>query len=164
MQQGPNAIRVDSEIRPDRVFLERLKALDPKLDCVFNRNSERFVITYRRALGDPVPVIQVISKDGGFRFPDNRDLKALNEADTHRISVKERFQRTAQYMEDYRKRKKKEAKEQIRDMTKDGKIQLSQRLSRLAGFSKGNSAFRRILPRKRGKTIDELQNAVNDNA
>lgn len=149
---------------PDRVFVQRLKEIDPRLDCVFNTVSERFTITYRRAHGNPVAIIAICDKNGGFRHPDARDIKTLNDADLHRVSAKERFQRTAQYMERHREKKRREARENMRDMTKDGKIQLAQRYTRLAGWGKGNSAFRRIDPPRRGKSTDELQNAIEENA
>jgi|GEM_PF-1207069 len=159
-----NALIPSSVTVADRVFVQRLKEIDPRLDCVFNTVSERFTITYRRAHGDPVAIIAICDKTGGFRHPDARDIKALHDADLHRVSAKERFQRSAQYMERYREKKRQEARQNMRDMTKDGKIQLAQRYTRLAGWGKGNSAFRRIDPPKRGKSTDELQNAIAENA
>lgn len=163
MNPSSEMLRPSSITVPDRVFVQRLKEIDPRLDCVFNTVSQRFTITYERAHGGAIAIIAICDKKGGFRHPDARDIKALHEADLHRVGAKERFQRAAQYMEKHRQKKRRESRENLRDMTKDSKVQLAQRYTRLAGWGKGNSAFRRIDPPKRGRSLDELQNAIADN-
>lgn len=146
---------------PDRVFMADLRRLDPRLGCYYEENHHHFVITYQRAVGGTIPVMVVEDENGGFRHPDRRDIDKLHEYDTHRVSMKERLQHSADYMERVREKKRKEARDEIRDRTKDDKLQLAPKIARLAG-GKHNSTFRRINLKRRGKTLDELQNAVNN--
>lgn len=145
---------------PDRLFMEDLKALDPRLGCYYERNHHHFVITYKRPIGDDVPIMVVEDEAGGFRQPDQRDILKLQEFDTHRVSMKERLEHSALYMERVREKKRKEVREEIRNRTKDDRRQLAPKIARLDG-GKHNSTFRRINLKRRGKTLDELQNAVN---
>lgn len=146
---------------PDRVFMADLKRLDPRLGCYYETNHSHFVITYNRAHGGKVPIMVVENDRGGFRFPDKRDLEKLMEFDTHRVSMKQRLNHSADYMEKVRTKKRKDAKQAIRDHTKDDKLQLAPKFARLAG-GKHNSIFRRINLKPKGKTVDELQNASNN--
>jgi len=146
---------------PDRMFLSDLKKLDPGLGCYFEKNHNHFVITYKRAVGGEVPILLVEGNGGGFRHPDKRDITKLKESDTHRQSMLSRLKATATYMERVREKKRKEAKENIRNMTKDDKLQLGPRMARLDG-GKHNSTFRRINLKPRGKSINKLKNAVNN--
>lgn len=138
---------------PDRVFMRRLKALDKRLGCEYAWGHGHFVITYKRANGDDVPLFIVEAEDGGFRQPDRRDLDFLMKADLERESIRERLDRTAKYMEDVRAQKRRTVKNEIRDMTKDSKIQLSSILSRMAGGGKGNATFRRITHKPKGQVF-----------
>lgn len=147
---------------PDRVFLNDLKKLDPKLGCYFETNHDHFVITYERAVGGDVPVLLVEGEGGSFRHPNQRDITKLEESDTHKQSMKSRLNATATYMERVREKKKKEAKDNIRDMTKDDKRQIGPRMARLTNQGKFNSTFRRINLKKKGKSVDELQNAADN--
>lgn len=146
---------------PDVGFMKNLKTMDRRLDCAWNPRINRFVITFERAHKGSVPILVIQSEDKKMRYPDQRDLDFLAEGDIERVSVKERCERTATYFERYREKKAKEAHDNIRGMTKDDKIQLMQRYSRMAGVGKGNSAFRRITPKKKGKSANELENCWN---
>ncbi len=147
---------------PDRVFVKDLKTLDPKLGCYYERNHHHFVITYDRAIGGKVPILLVEGKQGGFRFPDRRDITKLKESDTHRQSMKNRLNATATYMERTREKQRKDAREEVRNRTKDDRRQLAPRMARLTNEGKFNSTFRRIDLKPRGKSADELKNAVNN--
>lgn len=138
--------------QPDRLFMKDLKALDKRLNCYFEDNHGHFVVTYQRAIGDPVPIMMVEGKNGAFRQPDQREINKLHEYDIHRESMKEKLQRSAKYMEDARRKTKKTAASNIRDMTKDGKIQLANAFARLTG-GKHNSTFRRINLKPKGKVF-----------
>ena len=146
---------------PDRVFLSDLKKLDSNLGCYFEKNHNHFVITYKRAVGGKVPVMLVEGEGGSFRHPDKRDITKLEKSDTHKQSMKSRLNATATYMERVREKKRKEARENIRDMTKDDKRQIGPRMARLTG-GKFNSTFRRINLKSKGKSINEVQNVVNN--
>lgn len=139
-----------SLLQPDRVFVQRLKEMDSRLGCRFDREFERFVITYKRAIGEDFPILFIEDDNGGFRHPDQRDLNTLCESDTHRVSAKERFQAASKYMEEYRRHQRRAAKDNIRGWSRDDKIQLSNAFNRIMGAGKGNSAFRRVNPKSRG--------------
>ena len=133
----------------NRAFLKDLKLLDNRLDCEYDIEVERFVITYERATGGPVPVLIVGMNEGYFRQPDKRDIEMLWRGDNARISPKERILRTAKYMEDYRETRRRYMADEIRAMTKDGVNQLKPKLDRLRGSGKGNATFRRIDRKKK---------------
>ena len=133
---------------PDRVFVKDLKALDKRLGCKFQNG--RFVVDYKRASGQPVPIFMVKGDKGEFRHPDKRDLDFLCSGDLTKEDMKTKIQKSAQYMEKARELKRKDAKDNIRNATKDGKIQLSNAMAKIAGGGKGNSAFRRVVPKSKG--------------
>jgi hypothetical protein len=95
----------------------------------------------------------VEGKGGEFRQPDKRDLDFLSSGDLTREDMKTKLQRSALYMEKMREKKRKDAQDNIRNATKDDKIQLTNAFSRIAGSRKGNSAFRRIQQKAKGKVF-----------
>ncbi len=139
--------------RPDRVFMKNLKTLDPKLGCYFERNHNHFVVTYKRATGEPVPIIMVEGENGSFRQPDKREIDKLHQYDIHRESMKDKLQKSAEYMANAQEKQRKDTADNIRDMTKDGKNQLARGMARLAG-GKHNATFRRIDPKPKGETLN----------
>jgi hypothetical protein len=141
--------------QPDRIFMERLKQLDPKLGCKFVPEHEHFVITYARPIGEPVNVWLIKGDDGGFRHPDERDLRKLASSDLHRVPIKERLKEAAQYMERDREQRRRKRREEIRDRTKDDKLQLMRAAAQLDSASGGkhNQAFRRVDLKPKGTTI-----------
>jgi hypothetical protein len=145
---------------PDRVFVNDLKKLDPNLGCHYEPDHHHFVITYKRAVGTAVPIMLIKTADGGFRHPDQRDIIKLAESDTHRIDAMAQIKKAADYMERERARIRQKARDDIRNMTKDDKLQLAPKVARLDG-GKHNSTFRRINLKPRGKSVNELQNAIN---
>jgi len=138
---------------PNRVFMERLKKLDKRLGCEYVKSHGHFVINYQRPYGQPVPITMVKADNGGFRQPDNRDLDFLKQGDLEREDMKTKLQKSAKYMEDVREKAKRDAKDNIRHMTLDGKIQLANNLSRIAGGGKGNATFRRVTPKSKGEVF-----------
>lgn len=146
---------------PDRGFIQKLKRMDRKLDCSFNRVNRRFVITYERPVGDPAIIIGIAINEP-FRQPDDRDLTFLKSGDFTTESAKHRMTRTAKIMEDHRRDQDRKRRVNMRDMTKDGKNQLMSKFSRYDGGGKGNSTFRRINPAKTGPTASEIINAASE--
>lgn len=132
-------------------FMEHLKSLDPKLDCTFNHDTQKFNITFQRVTGNPVPIIQVSSESGGYRQPDRRELLILGESDMEKHSRRDHLNKVSKYCWDYRAKKERDAKDEIRNMTKDNKLQLKPAFERLAGIGKANSTFRRIEPKAKGQ-------------
>ena len=138
---------------PDSNFVKRLKAVDNRLGCKYERTHGHFVINYERACGGAVPIFMVKSESGGYRQPDQRDMDFLLSGDLTKEDMKTKLQKSAKYMADVREKSKKDASDNIRGATKDGKIQLSNAFSRIAGGGKGNSAFRRVVPKQKGQVF-----------
>ena len=128
---------------PDRSFVDQLKRMDKALGVRFSAQGKHFVITYRVRDNLTVNIWKVVDERGGFRQPDRRDLDMLQQSNIEHEGPAEKQARAERYMEAERERDRIRAKENIRDMTKDNKIQLVNGFSRLGG-GKHNSAFRRI--------------------
>ena len=119
------------DYQPDRSFLNELKRTDPRLDCRFN--GQTFVITYERPCGGSVPIMSVRGEGGGFRQPDQRDIMKLKASDLAREDYREKFMRMgkmSEYLTDQEQRRRR-SKENLRDMTKDGKRQLRRAYERV---------------------------------
>ena len=140
---------------PDRSFMKDLKSLDKRLGCHFNENLGNFVVTYDRPYGEPAAILRVKREDDGFRQPDQRDIKFIKSGDMENQTVSERLQKSAKYFEDSRAKARKDAKDNIRNMTKDDKIQWTETLSKAHGSGKGKTAFRKIKPKARGYTVTD---------
>jgi len=135
----------------DRSFRRDLKNLDSRLGTKFN--GQHIVITYDRGHGEPVNILRVKGDDGGFRQPDRRDIAIIKGGDLEQGPKMElRLKEAAYKAELIRRKDRQKAHDEIRDMTKDGKIFLSQKIGQLTNQSKSNSAFRRI-NHKPGKNI-----------
>ena len=119
------------DYQPDRSFLNELKRTDKRLGCRFN--GEFFVLTYERPQGDAVPIMSVRGETGGFRQPDQRDIIKLKASDLAREDYREKFLRMgkmSEYLTDQEQRRRR-SKENLRDMTKDGKRQLRRAYERV---------------------------------
>jgi len=138
------------EPTPDNVFVKRLKAMDKRLGIKFRHDMDNFVITYARALGPPAEVWVVENEDGSFRQPDSRDIEALEMGDTHRTGWEDRMNLIAKEMADYERRKRAVAASDIRDRTKDDKIQSMRTYVKAFNLGKGYTPFRRVMPKARG--------------
>lgn len=134
---------------PDHGFVRKLKEVDRKLGCFFNRDSHLVVVTYKRATGEPVPIYTVTGDDGKFRVPDQRDVDKIREGDLENSSVKERLGKTAKYMEGFRTKHKKQTRDLINEATRDNKHQLKRVIDNIHNPSgKGNRPFRQLPPPK----------------
>ena len=127
---------------PERGFVKSLKTMDKKLGIKFN--GKNFVVTYDRPYGEPANIHLVRTADGGFRQPDTRDLNFIKSGDMENDRLKDRLDRLARHCEDIRAKMKKKGREEIRDMTKDNKVQLKNAFIKANNLGKANSAFRRI--------------------
>ena len=127
----------------DRSFLKDLKNLDKRLDVKWN--SEHFVITYERGYGEPVNILRVMGEGKNFRQPDQRDLSIIKGGDlSEGPKMESRLREAAYRAECIREIDKRKAHENIRDMTKDSKNQLSKAFIQATNQGKGNATFRRI--------------------
>lgn len=136
----------------DKSFVKDLRNLDKRLGVKFN--DRNFVVTYERGYGEPVNIFLIKNEDGGFRQPDQRDLKVIKSGDlAEGESMESRLKRRAYISEKMREKMRENTSQEIRDMTKDNKNQLAKVISQKMNTSKGNAAFRRITPKKKGVTI-----------
>jgi len=146
---------------PDRAFMADLKRLDRRLDCVYRLDIERFVITWEMPVGPPAELLCVqAGNGGGFRHPDRRELIMLSEGDLYRTDLKERLDKTEKYMTSYREKQELYEADEIRNQTKDDKLQLSQTYRSVFNIGTKKSAHRRIMPKTKGKAFNELDNCV----
>lgn len=140
--------------QPESSFLKKLKRLDPKLGCKYEPAHEHFVITYARPIGDAVNVLLIEDAHGGFRWPNDQDIEALQRGDLQRVSMKDRLNQVAKHMEEERAMSRRRAKDNFRNMTKDDHRQLMPAFARLANAGgKNNSIFRRINLAPRGQVF-----------
>jgi len=140
---------------PDRVFMKRLKAMDKKLDCLFFREHEHFVVTYDRACGMKAPLFMVKRDGGEFRQPDERDLQVLFDSDCSKSgeSMTHRLNKMAYASEQFKNDKRAKASEAIRELTLDNKNQLVNATGKAHNLGKFNSTYRRVTPRSKGKVF-----------
>lgn len=138
---------------PDRSFMRDLKLMDSRLGIKFNGNN--FVICYDRGYGEPVNIHRINNDDGSFRQPNKIDLMILKGGDLEGSvdSMKNRLNKLAYMSEQMRKKQRAKAKENIRDMTKDSKLQLKRWVLQHANVSKANAEFRRVKLKPRGKVF-----------
>ncbi len=148
-------------LSPDRVFMQRLKSLDPKLGCRYEPGHHHFVITYKRAIGEDVPVLLIEGPEGGFRHPDERDIRRLQEGDLHRVPLHERLQSVAAYMERDREERARKRHQEIRERTREDRRQLSRAIGKIDRNNGGKSMpFRRInhIPKGQNFSATLLEN------
>lgn len=134
----------------DDLFLRRLKRIDKRLDMYWSEAPERWVMAYEKPDKTLVNMFIIETEDHEYRHPDKRDLVRIKAADLVAKDAVTRQREAAQYMIDTREKDRKRAKDNIRDMTRDDRVQLMQAFARLSGSGKGNSAFRRVQARARG--------------
>lgn len=145
---------------PDRVFVRDLRTFDHKLKIEFDRHARRFVIVRVMPWGAPYLIWVIEAEDGGFRQPDQRDLKALYLADLWRHGgVKERIIKGEQKILDNQVKEEKHAEDTLRDATKDDKLQLRKTFRQASNDGKANSEFRRIENQGPGLTLSQIRAA-----
>ncbi len=144
--------------KPDAFFMRQLKELDQRLGCRFREDLQRFVITWEKVWGMP-DEIMVVCKPR-FRQPDRRELMFLCEGDLHRGDMRDRLNKSAAYFEDYRKRQDASVADDFRNMTKDDQVQLKNTFRKVYNTGGKPSTHRRIIPKARGKSVDELSKCI----
>lgn len=140
-------------IKPERGFIKNLKSLDRRLDCVFRPEHGHFVIRYNRGYGEPVNLHLVKTEGGDFRQPDNRDLKIIYDGDMTNKRAEVELSKRAYELMSMRDRDKEKAKENIRYMTKDDRIQLMNAFQKAHGLGKNKAAFRQISYKPKGQVF-----------
>jgi len=81
--------------KPDRIFMKDLKVLDKRLGCKYETSHGHFIVDYKRAQGQPVPIFLVKGDKGEFRQPDKRDLDFLHSGDLTREDMETKIQKSA---------------------------------------------------------------------
>ena len=131
------------DVRPDRSFMRDLKNMDRRLGCKFN--GQNFVITYDRGYGEPVNVLLIKRDDGGFRHGTSRDLEVLRGGDlASGESMDLRLKKLAYASYEIRETLKRKHRENIRNMTKDDKNYMMNKIGRLTGQGKPRPAYRQV--------------------
>lgn len=154
-KREPKKIKFEGIIPvPDPGFMRKLKAISPKLGCEFSREHARFVITCEGEISGRYELFLVEGDEGGgYRYPDNRDIRTIHEADRYFKSRRQREREAIEYMRKHREDEEKRERDTIRNMTKDGKHQLRRTYIKAANLGKCESTFRKINARPRGKVI-----------
>jgi hypothetical protein len=135
----------------DRSFMRDLKLMDSRLSVKFN--GQHHVITFDRGHGEPVNILRIKAEDGGYRQPDRRDIAIIKGGDlAEGEPLESRLKKKAYISEEMRKQLRKKQHDEIRDQTRDNKLQLKRWVNDRANQSKGNAEFRRI-PHKAGKNV-----------
>ena len=120
-----------------------LKNMDRRLGCKFN--GQNFVITYDRGYGEPVNVLLIKRDDGGFRHGTSRDLEVLRGGDlASGESMDLRLKKLAYASYEIRETLKRKHRENIRNMTKDDKNYMMNKIGRLTGQGKPRPAYRQV--------------------
>lgn len=139
------------DVRADSGFMRQLRVLDRRLGVMFN--GTHFVITFTTQRYGAVNIWKVVDERGGFRQPDQRELDMLQQADIEKVGPEERFNLVKAYMQRYQEKKRTDARDTIRDITKEDRRQLMQAFGKAYGSGKGNATFRRIIPVRRGVVV-----------
>ena len=135
---------------PDCSFMRDLRNLDRRLGVKFN--GQHMVVTYDRGYGEPVNIHRVKTDDGSFRQPDRCDLEHIKAGDlAEGEKMDTRLRKLAYASEQIRAKARRDAADNIRNMTKDNKNQLRRFMADKYNLGK-NSEFRRV-PHKLGKNV-----------
>ena len=146
---------------PDWAFVKELKQFDSKLDIVFDRMAERFIIRRDRGWGKPWGVLVIETMDGNFRQPDQRDIKKLWEGDLWKHGgVKEHIRRGEEKMLNHKEKQTKDAEDELRAVTRDNKIQLSNTFRKASNQGSKAPEFRRVeVKNSRALTAEQIRSA-----
>ena len=126
-------------------FKKDLKLMDRKLDCFFHPETEKFIVTYERATGEPVPVATLAGmENGSFRQPYGTDLEFIKSGDMSNTTIREKMSKVANHMEFERSEQRRKSHEEIRDRTKDDRLQLQRAFQKTTNVGKGVTGFRQV--------------------
>lgn len=138
----------------NRSFVKDLQNLDRRLGVKWNPDIANFVVTYERGYGQPVNIYRVKADDGGYRQPDQRDLKVIKGGDlAEGDKMENRLKKLAYMSEKMQEAQRRKSREEIRAMTREDRRYLSQKIGQLTNVGKCNSAFRRIKTKPSKNTV-----------
>lgn len=144
----------------DPGFMRKLKELDSTLDCYFDRDYCRFVITQRGRISGDVPVCIVgTDGEGVFRQPDEREIMMLTWSDLHRSGqeIKDRVRDGEEAMLEARRRSEEAAEDDIRYAAREDRRYAREQFARAGNMGKANSSVRRIEHKPKGYTVKDLR-------
>ncbi len=141
---------------PDPGFVRKLKAYSPDLDIRFSRNWGCFVITQKSQMSGDVPLFRIDGDNtgGGYRQPDDRDIMKIYEADRWNRSEhdwKSTIKRGEDYMLQHEIDQDERVKAELRDVTKDDKLQLINAYKNAFNLGKVGSEFRKVEVKAKSK-------------
>jgi len=132
-------------------FLKDLKLLDKRLDCVFDDYAQKFLITYKRANGQPHNVLFIENEEGNFRYPDQRDIKILKDGMIFESgNARQWLDKVTREMEERQNNEELATKEYIRLATIDNKNQLMNAFLRAHNMGE-YAVYRKVAPKPKGK-------------
>lgn len=146
---------------PDKAFVKDLKQFDSRLDVVFDRVAERFIIRKDRGWGKPWGVLLVETQSGAFRQPDQRDIKRLWEGDLWRHGgVDAHIRRGEERMKAAEEKEEKDAEDTIKQATREDRIQLSNTFRKATNQGSKAPEFRRVeVQNSRALTVEQIKAA-----
>ncbi len=140
---------------PDPGFVKKMKEYSPDLGIRFSRNWGCFVITQKSKMSGDVPLFKVEGDHGaGYRQPDDRDMAAIHAADMWNRrdhDWQDVMREGEEYMLEAEAKSFLDAKQDIRDATKDDKIQLMNTYKEALGMGKTRNEFQRVQPKSKSK-------------
>lgn len=150
---------------PDRVFVKDLKQFDSRLDIVFDRVLERFIVRRDRGWGKPWGVLLIETPDRQFRQPDQRDIKRLWEGDLWRHGgVEAHIRRGEERMKAAQEKEMRDAVDEIRQRSREDKVQLSNVWRKATNQGSKAPEFRKLSEIKPSNalTIDQIRAARSE--
>lgn len=140
---------------PDPGFVRKLKQYSPDLGVRFSPNWGCFVITQKSKMSGDVPLFIVEGDDGaGYRQPDDRDMQKIYEADRWNRGEhdwKATIQRGETYLREFEAEQEACVAAEIRDVTKDDKIQLINAYKKALNMGKTDNEFQRVEVKSKSK-------------
>lgn len=129
---------------PDRGFVQKLKEFDKNLWVEFDRKLSCFVIyqpsvRYGKAVAH---VVRPESDEVPYRQPDERDIANLYVTDFARKSAKRRITEGEEKIVNAHQKSDKDAADDLRDKTKDDRIQLRNTYIKATNQGKAAHVFR----------------------
>ena len=137
----------------DWSVLKELKNIDRDLDCKYNQEIGRFVVTFKRATGgEPVPVLWIETENNEFRFPDYRDVQKIAEMDSNKDAVRDRLSKSSYAIDEFAKKQRARASEEILAMTREDRRILMKAFNK-AFFGGKADPFCKVTPKPKGKSF-----------
>jgi hypothetical protein len=144
----------------DPGFMRKLKEYDNTLNCYFDRDYCRFVITQVGNLSGEVPVC-IVGTDGAgvFRQPDEREIHMLAMSDLHKSGqeIKDRVRGGEEEMMRIREKQDRDVKDDLMHAAREDRRYAMEQFARAGNMRKANASVRRIEHKPKGFTVNDLR-------